>query len=110
MSIENFKTKAEKIRSTNVYDIYDYAHLKNMTLSLTELHSQEHTSGHSHNNADEVYVCLMGRGLIELDDIKSKFEEGDIVIIPRGKFHKVYNDGRRDLIFFCIFDKYGERK
>ena len=29
---------------------------------------------------------------------------GDIVLIPDGAFHKVWNTGDNDLIFTCVFD------
>jgi oxalate decarboxylase/phosphoglucose isomerase-like protein (cupin superfamily) len=33
--------------------------------------------------------------------------EGDIVLIPDGAFHKVFNhEGKEDLEFVCVFQKY----
>ena len=29
---------------------------------------------------------------------------GDIILIPDGDFHKVWNEGEDDLIFTCVFD------
>jgi oxalate decarboxylase/phosphoglucose isomerase-like protein (cupin superfamily) len=33
-------------------------------------------------------------------------EPGDIVLIPDGDFHKVFNKGDEDLEFVCVFQKY----
>ena len=31
-------------------------------------------------------------------------KKGDIILIPDGDFHKVWNEGDEDLIFVCVFD------
>ena len=30
--------------------------------------------------------------------------EGDIILIPDGAFHRVFNTGPEDLVFNCVFD------
>lgn len=105
MKIEDFKKVATLIRSTKVYDVYDYKGLNNLTTSLTELHYNQHTSGHSHPQ-EEVYVFIAGSGIIELDGEYEECQRGDIFIIPRDTFHKVYNKGKPDLKFYCIFENY----
>ncbi|GAG97224.1 unnamed protein product, partial [marine sediment metagenome] len=33
----------------------------------------------------------------------------DVVPIKPGEFHRVYNTSDKDLVFICVFEKYGER-
>jgi len=104
MNIETYKTKAKLIRSTDVYNVYDLKQPA-LTLSLTELHPTHNTKGHSHDS-DEVYIFISGDGEIEIGDTKERCEAGQVFVIPRNSFHKVYNDGTSDLKFWCIFENY----
>jgi mannose-6-phosphate isomerase-like protein (cupin superfamily) len=111
MKIEQFRKIAEKFKSNEVYDIFDYKGLQNLMVSVTDLKPMQNTTGHSHDDADEVYVGLEGYGEIQVADNIFDFNYGDVVVIPRGAFHKVWNKhDTRPLSFICIFEKYGERK
>jgi len=108
MQLEDFKQKAELIRSNEVYDVYDLncGHLKT---SVTVLHPYMETKGHSHDDADEIYYIIQGYGLIRIGDESKPFRKGDILPIPRGVFHKVFSHSTEDVILLCVFEKYGER-
>lgn len=93
------------MRSNEIYNVYDLKELSKLTLSLTELHFNQHTTGHSHIE-EEIYIFIKGKGMIELDDNNMDCKEGDIFTIPSGVFHKVYNMGKRDLKFLCVFERY----
>lgn len=109
-TINDFTKIAEKIRSTDVYDVHDLQFLKNLTVSMTKLHPGKETSGHSHEKEEEVYIFLEGSGDMQLGDEKFPVTKGDVVLVPGGKFHKVFNpNGPGDLRFFCIFEKYKGR-
>lgn len=110
MKIETYKKVAKLIRSDDVYNVYDLRLLQNLVLSLTELHPDQQTKGHSHEEADEVYVITSGNGRIEIGEEGKECEQGEVFIIPRGLFHKMYNTGKKDLKFWSIFEKYGERQ
>ena len=108
--IDEFSDVAEKIRSNDVYDVHDLKFLEHMIVSTTQLHSGKETSGHSHDNEEEVYIFLEGSGEMQLGDERFTIKKGDVVLIPKGKFHKVFNlDNPEDLKFFCIFERYEGR-
>lgn len=100
--------KGVLIRETPVYNVEDNTFLKNLTLSQTTLHPNQCTSGHSHPGLEEVYFFNSGYGAMELNDGKIPVGPGDIVLIPDGAFHKVFNDlgNTEDLIFTCVFQSY----
>lgn len=105
VNIENIG--GEVIRDTEVYTVTDNKFLNNLTLSKTVLHPLNHTSGHSHKGLEEVYFFYKGSGRMQLNDEFFDVKEGEIVLIPDGAFHKVYNDNKKeDLIFVCVFQKY----
>jgi mannose-6-phosphate isomerase-like protein (cupin superfamily) len=106
MKVNTYNIGGEIIRDTAVYQVIDNNFLNNLTLSQTLLYSGQHTSGHKHDGLEEVYFFNEGCGVMELDDKQFEVQRGDIVLIPAGAFHKVYNDSTNDLLFTCVFQKY----
>lgn len=109
MDIREYKKLAKLIRDNELYKVYDLSLLRNLTISLTELNPQKATTGHSHQEADEVYVFIEGEGEIEIGKEISAAKSGDIFLIPAGDFHKVYNKNEKMLTFWTIFEKYEKR-
>ena len=109
MDINEYKKSAKLIRDNEVYKVYDLSALNHLTVSLTELYPQKETSGHSHNDADEVYVFIDGNGFLEAAERKLSVKAGDVVLVAAGDFHKVYNNGEKNFSFWTIFEKYKGR-
>lgn len=109
MDIKQYKEQAELVRDNETYKVYDLTALKDLNLSLTELNPGKETAGHSHKEADEVYVFIDGKGRIEIGEERTSVKGGDVVAIPGGKFHKVFNEGEGILSFWSIFEKYEGR-
>lgn len=95
------------VKSDDRYLVCDLG-LGNLVLSMTILHPGKQTTGHSHA-ANEVYFFLEGRGRIEIDNVMREVKSKDVVVIRPDQFHRVYNTWDKDLTFFCVFEKYGER-
>ena len=100
------------IRDNENYVVEDNRFLKNMVLSKTTLHPGKDTSGHSHPGLEEVYFFKKGCGIMQLNDEFFEVSEGDVVLIPDGAFHKVYNSkfpdswSAKKLEFVCVFQSY----
>ncbi|UCD03057.1 MAG: cupin domain-containing protein [Candidatus Aenigmatarchaeota archaeon] len=109
-AIDEFEKVGKIVKQSDVYTVIDVSKLEHLNVSLTILHPRKETGGHSHEGAEEVYNFAEGEGKMKLDDREFAVKRGDIVIIPDGMFHKVFNTGKTDLKFVCVFEKYGERK
>lgn len=109
MNIREYKQLANLIRDNDVYRVYDLLILKNLNVSLTELYKNKSTGGHSHDNADEVYIFIDGNGTMEIGSQAFKVKSGDLMLVPRGNFHRVHNEGNKILSFWAIFEKYESR-
>ncbi|MFA5052685.1 MAG: cupin domain-containing protein [Parcubacteria group bacterium] len=109
MDLGVYKKKADLIRDNDVYRVYDLKTLGNLTLSLTELNPHKSTTGHSHENAEEVYVFISGKGEMEIGETREKVTKGNVFLIPKGDFHRVHNKGWQPLKFWSIFEKYEGR-
>jgi quercetin dioxygenase-like cupin family protein len=95
------------IRDTEVYVVEDNRFLKNMVVSKTVLHPGQETAGHSHPGLEEVYFFKSGVGTMQLNEDVFTVQTGDIVMIPDGAFHKVFNqNSKQDLVFNCVFQSY----
>ena len=90
------------------YTVKDNPHLKGLVLSSTFLFAGKETSGHKHDGQEEIYFFVKGKGEMTLDDERFPVEEGDVILIEDGVFHKVHNTGHKGLYFVCVFD--GKRK
>jgi len=105
VNIENIG--GEIIRDTHVYQVIDNKFLNHLTLSKTILHPLERTSGHNHDGLEEVYFFQKGNGRMQLDEEFFDVKPGDVVLIPDGAYHRVYNDSdSMDLEFVCVFESY----
>lgn len=107
MKVNQVDIGGEIIRDTEVYQVIDNKLLNNLTLSKTILYPTQKTGGHSHEGLEEVYFFKSGRGIMKLDGTEFPVKEGDIVLIPGGAFHQVFNTMTdEDLIFVCVFQSY----
>jgi mannose-6-phosphate isomerase-like protein (cupin superfamily) len=107
MKINKDDIGGELIRDTHVYKVIDNKYLNNLTLSKTILNPLQQTGGHKHEGLEEVYFFIRGFGRMELDDEVIIVKDGDIVLIPDGAFHKVYNESQRETLEFnCVFQSY----
>ena len=92
------------IHSNETYDVIDNTNLNNLVVSKTILHWGKETSGHNHKGQEEVYIFTEGHGKMVVGSDTYIVKEGDIVLIPDGAFHKVWNTSPvYKLIFICVF-------
>lgn len=94
----------EIVKANGVYTLRDNKTLKKLVLSQTILHVNQNTNGHYHAGQEEVYFFMYGKGEMIVGEEKFEVQHGDIVLIPDGLFHKVFNTGESDLVFNCVFD------
>lgn len=103
--LEDFGKNAQLVLDNDRYRVWDMK-LEHLTVSVTELHPGKETRGHSHDNIEEVYFCKEGKGKIQVGEETMPFEKGDVVTIPIGEFHKVFNPSKQELVFLAVFEKY----
>ena len=104
MKVNTNNINGKTIKANGVYTVIDNTHLKNLVLSQTVLHVAQETTGHYHECQEEIYFFMYGKGRMIVGDKEFEVTGGDIVLIPDGLFHKVFNTGVSDLIFNCVFE------
>jgi len=102
--LAEFGKKAEMVKKSDRYEVYDLA-VGNLVLSMTVLHPGKATTGHSHEDTEEISLFVRGDGEIELDGERQPVRAEDVVAVPREVFHRVFNTGDTDLEFLCFFER-----
>lgn len=57
---------------------------------------------HAHRIQEQVYHILEGEGLMVLDDRRQVVRRHDVVFVPPGVTHAIYNTGLTDLTFIVV--------
>jgi len=93
------------VKDNDTYRLIDNTSLNNLVVSKTILHPGKCTTGHDHPGQEEVYQFTSGYGMMRVGDEKFEVNPNDVILIPDGAFHKVWNESEtEDLIFVCVFD------
>ena len=93
------------VKDNDTYRLIDNIALDKLVVSKTILHPGKCTTGHDHPGQEEVYQFTSGHGLMQVGDEKFEVGPNDVVLIPDGDFHKVWNESEtEDLVFVCVFD------
>ena len=107
MIIKLDKNDSKIVKDNETYTLLDNTKLNNLVVSKTILHPGQETTGHKHEGQEEVYVFYKGTGIMQIDDSKFDVKQGDVIPVPDGAFHRVFNDSNEILEFAAIFN--GER-
>ena len=57
---------------------------------------------HRHRRQEQVYHVLAGEGLMEIDGKRRVVREHDVIFIPPGVEHAIYNSGLAPLTFIVV--------
>ena len=105
MKIKLNNTDSKIVKENSTYTLVDNTELKNLVVSKTILHPMQQTTGHDHDGQEEVYQFVSGYGKMDVGEKTFDVNPGDVVLIPDGDFHRVYNTSKYEqLIFVCVFD------
>jgi len=105
MKIRLNESDSKIVKDNDTYRLIDNTELNNLIVSKTILHPRMCTTGHSHPGQEEIYQFTSGHGRMQLDNKKFDIHPNDIVLIPDGVFHKVWNASTtEDLVFICVFN------
>ncbi len=66
---------------------------RNLKMGYTIVYPTGKTTGHSHDDMEEVYFIVSGRGKMVVGNDEFPIQTGDALYVPFGEFHTVYNTG-----------------
>lgn len=70
---------------------------KNLKMGYTIVYPTGRTTGHSHDDMEEVYFVLSGKGKMVIGKDEFAIQTGDAFYVPLGEFHVTYNTGIQPL-------------
>lgn len=78
-------------------------------MSVAYINITDKSKPHLHKKTEEIYYILKGRGLMTIDDEKQEVETGDMIPVPRNKFHTIEKISKEPLELLAITNpKYDE--
>lgn len=72
------------------------------TVNYAWLDRGEGFNPHKHNDCEELYFFLEGKGVMKIDEKEFQVEKGDFVVVEKGEWHSVKNPFEKKLIFFTV--------
>jgi mannose-6-phosphate isomerase-like protein (cupin superfamily) len=78
---------------------------KNLTMGYTVIYPTGKTTGHAHDDMEEVYYILTGKGKMVIGDDEFPIQSGDAFYVPFGKYHVTYNTGNQPLAMVWVTGK-----
>ncbi len=75
---------------------------RRLTLGHTIIYPTGTTTGHSHDDMEEVYYVALGEGIMVVGDDEYEIKQGDALYVPPGEFHTTKQKGNLPLIVVWI--------
>ena len=75
--------------------------LRNQSLAEARVAPGRITEEHYHQDSEEIYYILRGRGRMKLEGEVREARAGDGIAIPPGSRHQIENIGTSNLVFLC---------
>jgi mannose-6-phosphate isomerase-like protein (cupin superfamily) len=87
-----------RLRSHFLMDAGDLGS-RNLTVTWVDVPPGAEQRAHSHEEAEQVYVIVRGRGRMEVAGDVQEVGEGDLVFIPPATQHGIVNHGSEALVY-----------
>jgi len=75
---------------------------RNIDYRISVYQPRAYVALHKHRIQEQVYHVLEGEGLMELDGKKQVVRKDDVIFIPAGVEHAIYNTGMTDIKFVVV--------
>jgi len=75
---------------------------KSIDYRISVYQPRAYVAPHRHRIQEQVYHVLEGEGLMELDGERTVVRKDDVIFIPAGIEHAIYNTGMTDIKFVVV--------
>jgi mannose-6-phosphate isomerase-like protein (cupin superfamily) len=87
-----------RLRSHFLIDAGDLGS-KNLSVTWVDVPPGAEQRAHSHEESEQAYVIVRGRGRMHVAGDEEDVSEGDLIFIPPGAQHGITNDGDEPLVY-----------
>jgi mannose-6-phosphate isomerase-like protein (cupin superfamily) len=78
---------------------------KRLTMGYTTIYPTGSTTGHTHEDMEETYFVISGKGVMVVGEDEFEIEQGDALYVPPGEFHTTYQRGNMPLVVLWVTGK-----
>jgi mannose-6-phosphate isomerase-like protein (cupin superfamily) len=75
---------------------------RNLKMGQTIIYPTGKTTGHAHEDMEEVYYILSGKGKMVVGEDEFTIQAGDAFYVPFGEYHVTYNTGNQPLAILWV--------
>jgi mannose-6-phosphate isomerase-like protein (cupin superfamily) len=75
---------------------------KNLKMGQTIIYPTGRTTGHAHEDMEEVYYVLSGKGKMVIGNDEFPIKAGDAFYVPFGEYHVTYNTGIQPMTILWV--------
>lgn len=75
---------------------------QNLKMGYTIIYPTGKTTGHAHEDMEEVYYVLSGKGKMVIGDDEFPIQTADAFYVPFGEYHVTYNTGNQPLTILWV--------
>ncbi len=94
--------QSETLRDTYFLIDPDASPSNNLKMGHTIIYPTGKTTGHSHDDMEEVYYILSGNGKMVVGEDEFPIQAGDAFYVPFGEYHVTYNTGIQPLSILWV--------
>ncbi len=78
-----------------------------LTMGYTTIYPTGTTTGHTHEDREEVYFVISGEGIMVIGEDRFPIKSGDGLYVPPGVFHTTIQTGNQPLVVLWVTGKVG---
>lgn len=78
---------------------------RRLTLGNTTIYPTGSTTGHAHDDIEEVYFVVSGEGRMVVGDEEYPIKAGDALYVPPSEFHTTFQSGNQPLVLIWVTAK-----
>ncbi len=80
---------------------------KGLTMGYTTIYPTGTTTGHAHDDREEVYFVISGEGIMVIGEEQFEIKPGDGLYVAPGMFHTTIQTGNLPLVVLWVTGKIG---
>lgn len=77
-------------------------------VNFAKMHAGSSFRPHYHEDMDEYFIILRGKARVWIEKEAAQIEAEEMVLLPRGRVHRMENIGPEDLDYIVIGISYGK--
>lgn len=81
---------------------------KRLTMGYTTIYPTGTTTGHVHDDREEVYFVISGEGVMVIGEERFDIKPGDGLYVPAGLFHTTLQKGNQPLVVLWVTGRIDE--